>query len=485
MNRIALNVAVVVLLLFSKPALCDERPNILFLFSDDQRADTIGALGNELIQTPHIDRIYQNGTHFTRAYCMGSIHGAVCVPSRAMLMSGKSMYRTDMQLKNQTTFPEVFGNAGYTTFGTGKWHNGGGSFARSFQKGKTVMLGGMSNHFEVPICDLQDDLSFTEKRTADEFSSTAFADAAIDFLSHHDAGTPFLCYVAFTAPHDPRSPPSPFDQTYRTDLPPLPANFMPQHPFNTGQMTVRDELLGSWPRTEAMVREQTADYWGMITHMDEQIGRIMKALDDRGFAENTIVVFAADHGLGMGSHGLLGKQSLYEHSMKTPVCISGPGIPADQSREPFIYLFDLFPTLCDYCQVPVPEDVEGISLKPLIDDPTVATRPHMFTTYAKLMRAVRDDRWKLVRWPKVDKTQLFDLQNDPAELNNLADSPEHHAHVLRMMMQLADLQKSFGDPHPLIAAETIPEQLDLGDFKRKPDRWQPREIVERWFDEDQ
>ena len=465
----------------SGDALAHERPNILFLFSDDQRADTIGALGNDLIQTPNIDRLYDNGTHFTRAYCMGSPHGAVCVPSRAMLMSGKSLYRTHLKLQDQTTFPELFGKAGYSTFGTGKWHNGKDSFVRSFQKGETFMLGGMSNHLVVPFHDLNDDGSVSEKRIAKGFSSNIFADAAVNFLTQHDMESPFLCYVAFSAPHDPRMPPSPYDEMYRGEMPPIPNNFMPQHPFNTGQMTIRDEVLGAWPRTETMIREQLADYYGMISHMDTQIGRILKVLDDRNMIDNTIIVFASDHGLGIGSHGLLGKQSLYEHSMKTPVCITGPGIEKASSDE-FIYLFDLFPTLCDYAGVEIPQDVDGISLRPVIDGNATGIRERIFTTYGNLMRAVRDDRWKLVRWPRVDKTQLFDLDNDPDELNNLADSSEHQQRVIRMTMRLADLQKQYDDVLPLISEETIPEQIDLESVVRKPDSSQPKWIVDKYFD---
>jgi len=466
-------------------AQADERPNVLFLFADDQRADTIGFLGNDLIETPNIDRLYERGTHFTQAYCMGSIHGAVCVPSRAMLMSGKSMYRTHMQLKDQITFPRVFGQAGYTTFGTGKWHNGQASFAASFEKGKHIMFGGMCNHFEVPIWDMKQDRSFADKRTSDEFSSTCFADATIDFLTNHSSQEPFLCYVAFTAPHDPRSPPAPFDTMYDDRLPPLPANYMGQHPFNTGQMTVRDELLGAWPRTKSLVRQQTAEYYGLISHMDSEIGRILKVLDDRGLMDNTIIIYAADHGLAMGSHGLLGKQSLYEHCMKAPVCIAGPGIPQGQSREQFVYLFDLFPTLCDYSGIDIPENVEGISLLPAIEDAKSETRSLVFTTYADLIRSVRDERWKLVRWPRVDRVQLFDLQTDPNELQDLSAQPEHQPRVLRMMMHLADLQKSYDDPHPLVSDKLLPDQIDLSNFHRKPDRWQPKVVTDKYFDVEQ
>ena len=482
MHRISFALTILLSPILSQLIFADERPNVLILFTDDQRSDTIGFLGNPLIQTPNIDRLYGEGTHFERAYCMGSMHGAVCVPSRAMLMTGKSIYRTNMQLKQETTFPELFGKAGYKTFGTGKWHNGKPSFQKSFQQGKTILFGGMSNHEKVPVCDMKADGSLTEKREAEGFSSTIFADAAVDFLNRQDGKKPFLCYVAFSSPHDPRMPPAPYNQTYRGDkLPPLPGNFLPQHPFNTGAMAVRDEVLGPWPRTKNLIREQTADYYGMISHMDEQIGRILKALDDRDLRDNTLVVFAADHGLAMGSHGLLGKQSLYEHSMQTPVCISGPNVEKNQSTDQFIYLFDLFPTLCDYAAIECPKEIDGISLRPLLEGQSQTTRHHVFTTYSNLIRAVRDDRWKLIRWPKLDKTQLFDLKNDPLEMDDLAQNADQGKRISDMTQQLLELQKQYADAQPWVDEKRLPEVIDLQSIKRNPDRWQPKWIVEKYF----
>ena len=191
-----------------------QRPNILFLFSDDQRADTIAAYGNLHIRTPNLDRLSRRGFNFRRAYCMGSIHGAVCQPSRAMLNSGRTLYRVPMDLSDTPILPELLGQAGYTTFGTGKWHNGQKSFARGFSNGSAVFFGGMSDHDRVPLVDIGRDGKFVNKRTGDGFSSTMFADAVIDFLRSHDGDSPFYAYVSFTAPHDPRTPPPEYRDAY-------------------------------------------------------------------------------------------------------------------------------------------------------------------------------------------------------------------------------------------------------------------------------
>ncbi len=456
-------------------------PNILFLFADDLRADALGATGNPHIRSPHIDLLAQQGISFQQAYCMGSIHGAVCIPSRAMLMGGKTLFRTRMDLAGQVTFPELLGRAGYATFVTGKWHNGQAALLRSFEQGRSVMLGGMSDHSQVPVHDIDSAGTLVGPRTADGFSSTEFADAAVDFLNSQRTDQPFLCYVAFTAPHDPRMPPASFAEMYRDSLPPLPANFLPRHPFDTGQLTVRDEVLAGWPRTADVIQQQLAEYYGMITQMDEQIGRIMAALKQRGDAGNTVVIFAADHGLALGSHGLLGKQSLYEHSMRAPLILVGPGIGAGQTSEELVYLHDLFATICDYAGVAIPDAVEGRSLRPVMEGSARGVRDSLFTAYAQYGRAVRQGDWKLIRWPQVNKTQLFNLAEDPDEMHDLSDRPGMGPQVNRLLELMVNWQADLDDRQPLWVAGSSAGSVDLQGFRRKPDRWQPAWIVEKYF----
>ena len=456
------------------------RPNVLFLFADDQRPDAVSAFGNEHIQTPRLDTIAKRGFRFSSNYCMGSIHGAVCQPSRAMLMTGRSLYRVPMDLKGTPTLPELLGEAGYATFGTGKWHNGGASFLRSFQKGRSVMLGGMSDHTKVPIVDVGETHEFTQQREGKRFSSELFADAAIEFLEGHGGEQPFFAYVAFTAPHDPRQPPKAYREHYYKNRPPLPPNYMPQHPFHNGWMVGRDETLAGWPRTEAVVSDQLAEYYGLITHMDEQIGRILNTLEQAGHADNTIVVYAADHGLAVGSHGLLGKQSVYEHSMGCPLLIAGPGIPRGESAA-LTYLYDIFPTLCGLTELTPPEGVEGQDLAPVWAGERAGVRDSLFLTYEDKMRAVRDERYKLIRYPLIDHEQLFDLATDPHELNDLSGEADQAERVAAMRTLLADWQVRMADPHPLEITTPQPMEIDLTGRARKPDRWQPAWIVEKYF----
>jgi arylsulfatase A-like enzyme len=460
------------------------KPNILFLFADDQRADTIAALGNPHIRTPNLDQLAASGFAFRNNYCFGGNSGAVCVPSRAMLMSGKTWFHIDTaSLKDTRLLPELLRENGYVTYATGKWHNGQASWLRSFGRGENVFFGGMSDHTKVPVRDLGSDGKLTAERTGEKFSSELFADSAIRFLQDHDGGKPFFAYVAFTVPHDPRMPPEAFREMYYRDLPPVPANFLPQHPFDNGMMKGgRDENLAAWPRTETVIRDQLAEYYGAITHLDGQVGRILDALKQTGQADNTLVIYAADQGLALGSHGLLGKQSVYEHSMRCPLIFAGPGIPKGQSTRAFTYLLDIFPTLCDVIGIPAPSDLEGESLRPLWEGNRERVRDSVFLPFIDIQRAVRDERWKLICYPKISHMQLFDLQSDPDETTNLIDRAECAQHVHRLLMLMKQWQGKVGDTLELPTENRVPETVDLTGRKRVPDQWQPDWIVKKYFD---
>jgi len=459
----------------------DSPPNILFLFADDQRADTIAAWGNSDIQTPNLDRLVERGYSFRSNYNLGAGGGAVCVPSRAMVNSGRAYFRVPNDLQGVTLLGELLGQNGYTTFATGKWHNQRPSWLRSFQRGKNIFFGGMSDHTRVPLVDLSPEHALVNERVGDGFSSELFADAAVEFLTTYENEKPFYAYVAFTAPHDPRQPPMSYRQMYYDSRPPLPENFVPQHPFNIGDMTVRDENLAPWPRTPEIVGDQLAEYYGMITHLDEQIGHILEALEQSGHADNTVVVYAADHGLAIGSHGLLGKQSIYEHSQKCPLIIVGDGIPAGRSAEALTYLMDLFPTILGIAGVTPPGDTDGADLASIWRGEKEVVRETLGLAYMQVSRSIRDQRYKLIRYPQIDYTQLFDLVNDPHELNNLAEDPAHADRVNSMVVALGEWQERVGDDQPLTVENPEPMEIDLTGREREPDQWQPEWIVKKYF----
>ena len=434
----------------------DVRPNVLFLFADDQRADTIAALGNSHIKTPNLDRLVRRGLAFDRAYMQGGLNGATCVPSRAMLLSGRCLFRIDEKLLRDETWPAAFGRAGYSTFVSGKWHNGEKSIARSFQQARGIFEGGMTNPLNAKLSDLVDG-SLTPAQLAPKHACEVFADEAIRFLNEQHE-RPFFCYVPFDAPHDPHVVPKDFKIRYDADQIPLPPNFLPQHPWNNGEMTIRDEALLRWPRQPEKIREMIAEYYRYVSYLDAEIGRVLDALEASPHAKNTIVVFAADSGVARGSHGLIGKQNCYEHSLRVPLIMSGPGIPPGQRTNAMCYLFDVLPTLGKLCDVSGPTTSEGIEFTATVKDPTHAARPQLVLGYKSVQRAIRDDRWKLIRYPHIDKTQLFDLQSDPHEITNLADKPEHAPKVADLMTRLKKDLTAFGDKHPLKVSNPEPAE---------------------------
>lgn len=436
-----------------------ERPNVLFLFADDQRADTIAALGNSVIRTPNLDKLVHCGVAFEQAHMQGGLQGATCVPSRAMLLSGRSLFRVDEKLLRDETWPAAFGRAGYTTFISGKWHNGPASIPASFQIARSIFAGGMTNPLQARLSDVIDG-KLAEPKLVPRHACAVFADEAIRFIQEHKSG-PFFCYVPFDAPHDPHIVPDDFPIRYDAASMPLPPNYLPQHPWDNGETVNRDERLLPWPRTPATVREMLAEYYRYVSYLDAQIGRILDALEASPHGKNTIIVFAADSGVARGSHGLVGKQNVYEDSMRVPLIICGPGIPAAKRTNAMCYLFDVLPTLGKLCGVPGPKTSEGIEFTATVSDPSKPVRPQLMFAYRNVQRAVRDERWKLIRYPLVNKTQLFDLANDPQEVTNLADKPEHAARVAALTALLKTEQKQFGDAAPL----TVPSP--------KPAQWTP------------
>ena len=430
----------------SAAAADSKRPNVLFLFSDDQRFDTVAALGNKEIRTPNLDKLVARGTAFTHHYIQGGVHGAICVSSRAILHTGQSLWRAMQGINTDPLLGQVLGQAGYVTFATGKWHNGAPACCKAFQSGKAVFLGGMSDHLKTPVHDIVDG-KMANKRTEPRYSSEQFADATIEFLKSRKAqDKPFFAYVSFTHPHDPRQAPKEYLDLYPPEKIALPPNFAPEHPFDNGELKVRDEKLANFPRTEQEVRRHIADYYACITYMDAQIGRILQALEESALAENTLIVFNGDNGLAVGRHGLMGKQNLYEHSARTPLIVAGPGVPGSKTCDALVCQHDLFPTVCEMTGVSIPKTVEGKSLKGLVDGSASSVHDSVFGAYRDVQRMVRVGDYKLIEYPKIQRTQLFNLAGDPHEMKDLSGDPSQAERIKQMRAKLLDWQKKLDDP---------------------------------------
>ena len=431
-----------------------KRPNVLFIFTDDQRPDAFGALGNPDIKTPNMDRIINSGFVFNRAYIQGSMTFATCLPSRAMIMSGKPLFRAPLQLDSGMLMPQVFQKAGYRTFATGKWHNGASSFEKCFDEAEAVFFGGAARtHINVPVNRMIAGL-MVPYDAGETFSTDLFADAAIEFIEgQSEKEQPFFCYIPFTAPHSPVTPPGKWATMYNPDKITLPPNHAALRPDLVDQQqgtSRRGGGRGGRGRQGGDVspvdraKQRYAAYYGLISHLDHHIGRVLDTLKKTGQAENTIILFATDHGMSMDSHGQSGKHNAYEHTSRVQIVASGAGVPKGSS-DALVYLYDIYPTLCGLTGLPIPDEVEGKSLAKVIHGKQAKVRDHLFTAYMDDQRTIRDDRWKLFYRSKEDRAALYDLKNDPHELNDLAAKPENKDRIAKLKVELAKAQQLYGD----------------------------------------
>ena len=428
------------------------KPNVLLIFTDDQRFDTIRSLGNDRIHTPNIDRLVNRGTTFTQAHIPCGTHGAICMPSRAMLHTGRSLFHLvdsgSSIPREHTMLGETLRHAGYRTWGAGKWHNGREAFNRSFDDGDEIYFGGMADHWNVPayhydstgkydkrLAYIPDPPAFGNNDVAwrdcdhihaGRHSSEILCETAADYIRQQQGDEPFFCYVALLAPHDPRTMPERFLAMYPFEDQQLPPNCLGAHPFDNGSLHIRDELLAAFPRTPEELRRHNAEYYAMITHLDHEVGKLLDALDDQGLTDDTIIVFAGDNGLAVGQHGLMGKQNCYEHSVHVPLIFAGPDIPASHRSDAYVYLFDIYATLCEMLDIEVPASVEGQSLVPAMQNGSTQVRDYLYFAYITTQRAVKSRTHKLIEYRVRDKepqTQLFDLTQDRWEQHNRIDDP--------------------------------------------------------------
>ncbi|MEE2642784.1 MAG: sulfatase-like hydrolase/transferase [Planctomycetota bacterium] len=428
------------------------RPNILFILTDDQAPFSLGAYGNTICNTPNIDRIARQGIRLDNAYHMGGFLGAVCTTSRHMIMTGRTLWhlpraksreevlasqdRSGLAGKTfrnanipdqleESSLAAVFNRGGYDTMRTCKRGN---SYPAANQKFRTVH-------------------DATKRQSRDEAGSAWHADRVLEYLdARKKSGTekPFLVYFGLSHPHDPRWADEKLLARYgavnqlelpaqpNPKSPPLPINYLPAHPFHHGHRGLRDEVSVQGVmenRDEVTIRNEKGREYACIENIDQQVGRVLEKLEQMGELDNTYVFFTADHGIAIGRHGLMGKQSLYEHSWRVPFLAMGPGIRPGSTAKGNIYLLDVLATLCDLAGVEVPATNEGKSMKPVLLGKVGSLRDVLYGCYCggtkPGMRSVRKGDWKLIKYETLDgqvkETQLFHLAENPHELLR-----EHH-----------------------------------------------------------
>ncbi len=456
------------------------RPNILFILVDDQSPfDFKFHNPQSTLDSPNIDRLAAGGMVIDGAYHMGSFSGAVCTPSRHMIMSGRTVWHLpigpgaaacppDLE---KNTVGAVFNRAGYATMRTCKQGN---SYAAANRQFSVV-------HDQ------------TKRGGTRETGSAWHADRVLDYLGERQAKKderPFFIYFGFSHPHDVRDGTPELLAKYgaanhkdKSAAPPahpkqapLPPNWLPAHPFDNSHMDVRDEVAvsGVWNRRdEATIRNEIGREYACSENIDIQIGRVLARLEKTGELANTYIFYTADHGMAIGRHGLQGKQNLYEHTWRVPMIVKGPGIKPGVRAPGNVYLGDLLATFCDLAGVTSPDSNEGGSFKPVLFGEEQSIRDTLYGVYnggAKPgMRCVKRGDWKLIEYesPGTRETQLFNLKDNPHEFLaghhdpkvaaltgappakhqvNLAGDPRHAAKLAEMRALLLAEMRRLGDP---------------------------------------
>ncbi len=453
----------------------EKKPNIILILADDMRGTAIHAIGQENTYTPCLDSLAMESTVFTNAHIMGGTSGAVSMPSRAMLMTGKYLHTLQKQgavlPTEHTTIGETLQESGYTTFHTGKWHADFASFNRCFNKAKAIYFGGMADHWNVPLFDyhtdgiyrncrpvvknpgssnqveyLKGEYMYSGKHSVDIFSAVA-----LEYIHQQaETGKPFFLSLAYMSPHDPRTMPEEYKTHYKLEDIKLPPNFLTQHPFDNGELKIRDEVLASIPRDSAEIRRHIYEYYAMVSHVDKRVGEIISTLKKLGIYDNTIIVFAGDNGLALGQHGLMGKQNVYEHSVRVPLIIKETSSGRRHEvrfTDALCYLTDVFPTLCELSGTKIPASVDGLSLVPVLKEDK-PVRNHLYYGYRMFQRAISDGIWKLIEYNVKGKrtTQLFNLKQDPYEMENLAKKYKHSKLIKQLRKQMSQACEETYDP---------------------------------------
>jgi arylsulfatase len=451
-----------------------ERPNVVLILSDQLRADCVGCYGNRLIETPHIDALAAAGTRFDNAF---SQHPQ-CAPSRAALMTGRYPH-VNGAVSNHTamgsaevTLGEYFRGAGYRGIGVGKLHLFGEKETASFDD--TMLSGGQHSGDTSPECLHHDYKQWLKENgywqaaeaayaihgtdqywdsfqanvnplPAEAFIDSWVGDRAVDFINRQSDDRPFFMFVGLPNPHTPFDCPEPYASMYDPACMPVPESYgagLAQKPpihaaFKRGGRKVNYEQLD-----EPRLRQAMAYYYGAVTLVDDQIGKVVAALQSRSMLDDTVIAFCSDHGELLGAFGMLTKSideypMLYDVGLRVPLIVRVPGGGGGRVVDTPVELIDLCPTLLESTGLAVAPEIQGQSLKPAIDGGNPPERAYVFAE-SGAVKMVRNQRHKLVHYPGQPYGELYDIAADPEEITNLYDSRDHLVTRERMTRDLLD-----------------------------------------------
>ncbi len=490
-RKLALVLGCMLTLIAARAALAAERPNVLFILTDDQRWDCVSLNPRSTIATPNIDRLGHEGVYFPNHFCTTSL----CSPSRASILSGLYAH-THGVANNFTEYPEdmptwpsELQNSGYETAYIGKYHMG--------EKNDDVRGGfdyfvthkGQGQYFDNVF-------RFTggESRLVKGYYTTVVTDMAEDWLKKRDGDKPWALMIGHKAPHSFYFPEKKYEHAFDHVNVPYPASaFMidDNDPWYEQRLDTWHGIYGplfdwrkNWPDTSregvAAFANMNRAYWGTILSVDDSVGRLYQLLADRGELDNTLFVFTSDNGLLAGEHGMVDKRTAHEPSIRIPLVVRYPGLtPADHPRvvEQMTLTTDFAASILDICDLPPVKKSHGRSWKKLASgQPDPGWRKSMLYhynyekqfPYTPNVRAVRTDDWKYVRYPHGDgspdrhKADLFHLATDPDEATNLVNDPRYAAKVAELKAELERL---------LVETDAVPDTmpLDEGVKKELPD----------------
>lgn len=472
-------------------------PNVLLITCDQLRKQSLGCFGNEIVQTPNIDRLAAQGVRFDHAFAANP----VCAPNRASIATGRyptihGLVRNGTALSDaEITLMEVLRERGYATYGVGKMHFGpqwrkppdGGPLKdpppdwainpqpadddlpwhgfEHVQITEDHRVGPYADYLADHGYDVWDDPhSFTYPqhicvRSAfpkEHHQTTWIGDRSIDYLTAHPADQPFFLWTSFVRPHSPMVPPAPYDTMYNPDAMPLPL-------WDEGEVDLWPEAyrkrhfadgethssIGMYKIPDAEWQQVKAFYYGMITHIDDEIGRMIATLEARGMLENTLILFTTDHGEMLGDHHLMFKGTSYDVVTNVPIIIRQPDSPAPGAmRHLLASSIDLVPTVLDLLGIPTPHGVQGQSLAPALDDDAYTLRDAVLIEYSNGRRAVRTHDALLTWHGPGQRGELYDLREDPGCVSNLWNREDKATLQQRMLDTLIALMVDNVDPFP-------------------------------------
>ncbi len=464
-------------------------PNIIFMLTDDQQQSAMSAYGNRILKTPNMDRIAEGGLRFTQAFVTNSL----CAPSRASFLTGLYSHahgvmtngdgptvRNQPGLKDdQITFAHLLRQVGYYTALVGKWH------IRSWPTGfdHWVILPGQGAYQDPDMIANGVRVQFRGH------VEDVVGDQALAFLQHRPKDKPFCLLYQFKAPHRSWNPAARFEKVFDDVEIPTPRTFEDKlegrpEAVRKAEMAIADMpdfrergVPASLPREERKRRNLQAlvkNYYRVLLGVDENVGRVLDFLDKNDLAENTVIVYTSDNGFFLGEHGLFDKRLMYEPSIRIPMLVRCPARvkPGQVDSTHLVLNIDVAPTLLELAGVPVPSWMHGRSWLPLLEGQETQWRDAFLYEYyeypavhcVRKNRGVRTDRWKLIHfWEQPEEWELYDLKNDPDEINNLAARPEQTGRVKQLQAKLEELRRQVGDVDPPGPAPTaIPCTSGIG-----------------------